>query len=192
MQNDVAARPKIVNKTHFTSEQFPDIIGFCERDQKSHIVNEDEESYQYLFNEKAVYQVKKKANKWEIMEFDGDKNIVRVSTGAKLGLVLFHALTFHTSDRLRHNSCTNIIIPVSKSESEKASAIMYYLGGYPVGLLELTPEFALIKEVFIDPNLDFLNYSYIPVVYIPWLREELKQAGIIGQDKNRTIWMYKK
>src|SRR6266567_5728493 len=95
-----SAKPKFVNSQHFSTEQFPEVIGFCDRDNASHMRNADEETYQYKRNNKTIYTAKKKGNRWEIIEFDGSA-IVRVSTGGKLGFVLFHALSFHESDRLK-------------------------------------------------------------------------------------------
>jgi hypothetical protein len=69
---------------------------------------------------------------------------------------------------------------------------MYYLGGYPGNFLPMLPEMEIIKEKFVDPDLDFLAYSHVPVEYIEWLREELKNSGVLGEGKNRNIWIYKK
>jgi len=188
---DKLVRPGAVNHQHFSAEQFPEIIAFCERDNKSHVVTNTEETYEYKLHGKTIYMVKKCSGKWEIVEFD-DKSIVRVSTSDNLGMVLMSALTFKETDRPKQDARTNILIPVNVKEREKALALMYYFGGYPTSLLPVTAEYLLIKEKFIDPQYDFLAYSFVPIEYIAWLREELKNAGITGHGKNMTIWIYKK
>jgi hypothetical protein len=159
---DTFARPKVVNSAHFSTEQFPEIIGFCERDNTTHIVNNAQESYQYKLQGKLIYSVKRHGSRWEIIEYDND-HVVKVSAGDKLALVLVHALTFQPTDRSRQENRVNILIPVHIENRDKALAIMYYLGGYPTSLLEVTPELALIKEKFIDPQIVFLAYSFVPV-----------------------------
>ncbi|GEM_PF-3569715 len=185
-------KPKLVNTTHFSTEKFPELLGFCERDDKTHVVSGDEENYQYKLHDKKVYSIKKKSNKWEIIEFDLDNKIIRVSTGTKLGMVLVNALSFRGADGNKQDQRANILIPVNTEDREKAIALMYYLGGYPGDFLEETPEQKLITEKFISPNISFLSYPYVPVMYVPWLREEFKKAGITGQDSSRTIWIYRK
>lgn len=56
----------------------------------------------------------------------------------------------------------------------------------------MTPELALIIERFIDPNITFLSFSYVPVAYLEWIREQLKNAGIIQAGATKTLWVYKK
>jgi hypothetical protein len=69
---------------------------------------------------------------------------------------------------------------------------MYYYGGYPGNFLLMTPELALIIDMFLDPEITFLAYSYVPVNYLEWLREQLKLAGILQSASTRTLWVYKK
>ena len=184
-------QPKAVNNNHFSNGDFPNIIGFCERDDNSRVAHFDEEAYEYKLHGAVVYLLKKKSNRWELVEFDKNK-IVRVSADNMLENVLIRALTFIDADKPRQDKRANIIFPVKKSDVKRTEAIMYYLGGYPKSFLLQTPEFQFIEQTLIDPNIEFLTYSYVPVEYVPWLREELKNANIIGQDKNRTVWIYKK
>ncbi len=184
--------PQLVNDAPFSTEQLPEIIGFCERDPSTHIIHSgDEESYQYKLHGKVVYTVKKKGNKWEIVESDNGQ-IVRVETATNLGTVLMHILTFRNSDRSKQEELVNILIPVSPEDKDKALVLMYYLGGYPGNFFEETTELKPLLEKFAGQNLSFLSYSYVPVEYVPWLREELKNAGITGQSGDRTIWVYRK
>lgn len=184
-------KPQAVNTDYFSTETFPEIIGFCEKDKYSHVQVGDEESFVYKLNGKRMYLLKKRSNRWEIVEYEEDK-IIRVSTNKVLGLVISQALTYVSHPNDRQEFRVSILIPINKPDLEKAMAIMYYLGGYPINFLQMTPELELILNRFVDPNLTFLSYSYVPIQYLPWLNEELKKSGLIGQNKSRTILMYKK
>src|SRR5947207_1788197 len=127
---DENSKPKTVNDKHFSTEQFPNIIAFCQRENGTHVIHDDEESYEYKFNEQVVYVLKKKGNRWEIVEFDGHK-ILRVSADSNLESVLMRALSFSENDKSKQEERTNILIPVKKIDAERVMAIMYYLGGYP-------------------------------------------------------------
>jgi hypothetical protein len=183
--------PKLVNKDHFSTEKFPEIIAFCERVSTSHIHNGREESYSYALQGKQLYTLKKLANQWELEEMH-ENTIIRVSTGRNLGLVLMQGLRFSDTDKGRQDERVNVIFPVLKTDLEKALAFMYYYGGYPGNFLLMTPELALIIDRFIDPELTFLSFSYVPVVYIEWIREQLKNAEVIQSGAIRTLWVYKK
>lgn len=190
MNPDELIKPASVNKDHFTTNTFPSIIAFCDRDDTTHIVNGDEESYSYKLQNKVIYTVKKKAGRFEVIEFDGEK-AVKVSTDTNLGEALAKVLTFGPGDVDRQTTRTNILIPVEKKDSAKAVALMYYLGGYPVSSEPKKSELMEILEKFEEPDLDFLVYSHVPVEYIPWLQIELKEAGIVGQSITRKIWPFK-
>ncbi len=126
-----------------------------------------------------------------MMEME-EKKVIRVSTGRGLGLVLLQGLRFSHADRDKQENRVNILFPVVTADAEKALALMYYYGGYPGNFLEMTPELALIIERFVDPNTTFLSYSYVPVGYLEWLRDQLKNADLIQQGSTRTLWVYKK
>jgi hypothetical protein len=183
--------PKSVNKDHFSSEKFPEVLAFCDRVESSHIHNGKEESYAYALNGKYIYTLKKIANQWELQESEND-TIIRVSTGRTLGLVLMQGLRFSDADKGRQESRVNVLFPVQKTELEKALAFMYYYGGYPGNFLLMTSELALIIDRFLDPNITFLSYSYVPAVYLEWLREQLTLAEILQAGTTRTLWVYKK
>lgn len=183
--------PQRVNGNHFSTEKFPEIIAFCEREDNSHIFNGKEESYNYTFTNQTVYTLKKFASQWEMQESD-NKNIIRVSTGRNLGMVLMQGLRFSDADKAKQEERVNILIPTLKTDVEKAMALMYYYGGYPGNFLHVTPELTMIVEQLIDPDLTFLSYSYVPVIYVEWLREQLKIAGILQSGTTRTLWVYKK
>ena len=183
--------PQRVNGNHFSTEKFPEIIAFCEREDSSHIQNGKEESYNYIFNGQTVYALKKFASQWELQESD-NKNIIRVSTGRNLGMVLMQGLRFSDADKGKQEERVNILLPTLKIDVEKAMALMFYYGGYPGNFLHLTPELTMIVEQFVDPDLTFLSYSYVPVIYVEWLRDTLKFAGILQSGTTRTLWVYKK
>jgi hypothetical protein len=183
--------PKLFNSNHFSTERFPEVIGFCDRDEATHISNGTEESYNYTLNGKHIYTLKKFAAQWELAESD-QNNIIRVSTGRNLGLVLMQGLRFSDADKDKQEERVNILFPTLKTEVEKAMALMYYYGGYPGNFLQMTPELSLITERFIDPNTTFLSYSYVPVSYLEWLRDQLKNAEIIESGATKTLWVYKK
>lgn len=183
--------PQFVNTNHFSTEKFPEVIGFCDRVPTSHVHNGVEESYTYELNGKNMYTLKKLAHQWELEESENN-TIIRVSTGRNLGLVLMQGLHFSDADKGRQEERINIIFPVQKADLEKALAFMYYYGGYPGNFIQMTPELALIVDRFIDPNISFLCYSYIPVNYLEWLREQLKNIGIIQPGAARALWVYKK
>ena len=67
---------------------------------------------------------------------------------------------------------------------------MYYYGGYPGNFLLMTPEFALIIERFIDPNITFLSFSYVPVVYLEWIREQLKNTRSYSARHDKNVYGY--
>lgn len=190
MELDDTSKPKSVNKEHFSLEKFPNIIAFCDRDDTSHVVNGAEENYSYKLHDKTVYTVKKKDTRWEIIELENAK-AVKVSTGDNLGTVLAHALTFGPGDIHMQSTKINVLIPVSAIDQAKAVSIMYYLGGYPVSSEPKKSELATIMERFLYPELVFLIYSHVPFEYLPYLSEELKKAGLIGQDNSRRIWAFK-
>jgi hypothetical protein len=183
--------PKFFNKDHFSTEKFPEVLAFCDRIPNSRIHNGREESYSYELKGQQMYTLKKLSNQWELEEY-ANNTIIRVSTGRNLGLVLMQGLRFSDADKGRQEERVNIIFPVQKEDLEKALALMYYFGGYPGNFLLMTPELALLIDRFIDPTLTFLSFSYVPVIYIPWLREQLKTAEIIQSGAVRTLWVYKK
>jgi hypothetical protein len=183
--------PKLVNNDHFSSEKFPEVIAFCDRVQQSHVHNGNEESYTYELNGKTVYTLKKLVNQWELEEIEKN-TIIRISTGRNLGLVLMQGLRFSDADKGKQEERVSIIFPVQKVTLEKALAFMYYYGGYPGNFLLMTSELALIIDRFVDPNITFLSYSYVPVAYLEWLREQLKNTGVIQTGTTMTLWVYKK
>jgi hypothetical protein len=184
-------KPRYVNNSHFSTGEFPSVLAFCDRDNATHIVNGDEESYQYKLGYQVVYMLKKKGPRWEVLEFD-DHRIIRVNTANSLPVALFQALSFTEADKPKQDKRVNILFPVQKTDLDKALAIMYYMGGYPGNFLPQLPELTLIKEKFLDPEMEFLSFSYVPLEYIEWLRQELKNSGILGEGKNRNLWIYKK
>ncbi|HSX09309.1 MAG TPA: hypothetical protein VLF93_04095 [Candidatus Saccharimonadales bacterium] len=183
--------PKLFNKEHFSTEKFPEVIAFCDRVITSHIHNGTEESYTYELSGKTAYTLKKLANQWELQESDHN-TVVRVSTGRNLGLVLMQGLRFSDADKGKQEERVNIIFPVRKTELEKALAFMYYYGGYPGNFLLMTPELALIVDRFLDPQITFLSYSYVPIGYLEWLRDQLTSVGILEPGTTKTLWVYKK
>lgn len=187
----MTSHPKNYNSNHFSTEKFPDVLAFCDRDESTHIKSQTEESYTYMLGDKPMYVLKKYASQWELIEFD-NKKIVRVSTGKSLGLVLLQGLRFSDADKGKQEERVNIIFPVAKTEVEKTTAFMYYFGGYPSNFIEITPELALIIERFVSPDIIFFSYSYVPVQYLEWLREELKKAEILQDGTNKALWVYKK
>lgn len=187
----MSTQPQRVNSNHFSTEKFPEVIAFCERDDQTHVLHGSEESYEYKLNGQTLYQLKKYAAQWELIELM-DKKVMRVSTGRNLGIVLMQGLRFADADKGKQEERVNVLVPVMKKDAEKAAAMMYYFGGYPASFLELSPELAIIIERFVDPQLTFLSYSYVPVAYLPWLNEELKKAEILQEGADKTIWVYKK
>jgi len=184
-------KPKFSNKEHFSTEQFPEVIAFCDRIPNSHIKNGTEESYSYELNGKQLYTLKKLAHQWELEESDHN-TIVRISTGRNLGLVLMQGLRFSDADKGKQEERANILFPVQKVDLEEALAFMYYYGGYPGNFLLMTSELALIVDRFVDPNVSFLSYSYVPIAYLDWLREQLISTGILQSGTTKTVWVYKK
>ncbi len=130
------SKPTKANKEYFTSETFPEIIGFCEKDPYTHVFTGEEESYEYKLNGKKAYLLKNREHRWEIVSFTKDQ-IVRVSTNATLGLVLSQALTYVHSEYDKQEERVSILIPVNKTDSDKALALMYLLGGYPANFLQM-------------------------------------------------------
>ncbi len=180
-----------VNTNHFSTEKFPEVIAFCERDESSHVATATEESYTYTLNGKTIYTLKKINGQWELMEMD-EKRVVRVSTGKSLGMVLWHALRFSDADKPKQEERVNILIPVAKTDLEKALAFMYYYGGYPGNFLDHTPDLDAIVERFVDPDISILSYSYVPVTHLEWLREILKTDGLLQEGASNALWIYKK
>ena len=101
-------------------------------------------------------------------------------------------MRFSDVDRGKQEERVNIIFPLAKADLEKALAFMYYYGGYPGNFLLMTSELALIIDRFVDPNLTFLSYSYVPIGYLEWLREQLKLIGITQSGTTKMLWVYKK
>lgn len=186
----MSSKPQRVNADHFSTDTFPEIIAFCDRDDMTHVQSGQEESYEYKLHGKIHYRLKKFAAQWELVEIE-DNKIIRVSTGRSLGMVLWQALRFSAADKAKQEARVNILIPVAKVDTEKALAFMYYYGGYPGNFLEASPELSLIVERFVDPGITFLSYSYVPAEYLDWLRETLKENAIT-QDGTRIMWVYKK
>lgn len=184
-------KPQRVNENHFSTEKFPEVIAFCDRDENTHVQTPTEESYEYTLNGQTRYMLKKFAEQWELVETE-DKKIIRVSTGRHLGMVLWQALRFSNADKEKQDTFVNILIPVLKADVEKSLALMYYYGGYPGNFLEANPELEIIIDRFVDPNLAFLSYSYVPVTHLDWLRETLKQNGVLQEGVARSLWVYKK
>ncbi len=183
--------PKLHNSNHFSTETFPEVIAFCDRIANSHIRGGREEKYSYECQGKVRYTLKKLANQWELDEIENN-TIIRISTGRNLGMVLMQGLRFSDSDKGKQEERVSILFPVAKEDLEKALALMYYFGGYPGNFLLMTPELALIVERFVDPKLTFVSFSYVPAIYLEWLREQLKTAGLIQSGATKTLWVYKK
>lgn len=187
----VSSHPKFVNKAHFSTETFPEVIAFCDRDNSTHVKTPTDERYEYLLNGKLVYTLKHSGELWELVESENQK-IIRVSMGKSLGLALLQGLRFSSADTGKQEERVNILFPVNRRDSEKTTAFMYYYGGYPGNFLESTAELEVIAERFIDPNSIFFSYSYIPVTYLQWLREELQRIEILSGEGTGTLWVYKK
>jgi hypothetical protein len=183
--------PKLYNSNHFSTEKFPEVIGFCDRVHDSHIRSNREESYNYELHGKVMYTLKKLEHQWELAEIEHN-TIIRISTGRTLGLVLMQGLRFSDADKGKQEERVNILFPVAKIDLEKVLAFMYYYGGYPGNFLLMTPELAIIIDRFVSPDLTFLSFSYVPVGYLGWLRELLTNAGIIQPGAVKTLWVYKK
>lgn len=183
--------PKFFNKEHFSTEKFPEVIAFCDRVESSHIHSDKEESYAYGLNGRQIYTLKKLTNQWELEESE-QNTIIRVSTGRNLGLVLMQGLRFSDADKGKQEERVNVLFPVRKTDLEKALAFMYYYGGYPGNFLLMTSELALIIDRFLDPNITFLSYSYMPISYLEWLREQLTLAEILQPGTTKNLWVYKK
>lgn len=160
------------NRVHYTLEQFPEIIGFCERDEESYSAGNGIESYDYKLDGELVYRATKTNQGWRIEEFEEGK-CVAVSVGEELGMTLFEALHFGPS---RDDTFCSILIPVLKKEREKIIALMYYFGGYPGSYLRNTPEFEIVRERLLPEDICLLSYAKIPKQYFQYLGDILLEA----------------
>src|SRR5258708_5691186 len=152
MENPLAIKPKWVNNNHFSTGEFPDVIGFCDRDLTSNTKDAFEESYMYKWRNQIAYVAKKRGSHWEIVTYRDNKPL-RATAANSLLEVLMQTLSFYEQDRARQDSRINILFPINPEDRDKALSLMYYLGGYPSGLLPMTAEFALVKEKFIGPQI---------------------------------------
>src|SRR5689334_1084840 len=144
---DLSNKPKQVNNVHFSQGTFPNIIGFCDRDESSHVNHSDEEAYEYKLHNNVVYLLKKMSSRWELVEFEGGK-VVRVSADNTLESVLIRGLSFSEADKTKQEKRVNILFPVNTTDINRAEAIMYYLGGYPKNFLPNVSEINFIKDTF--------------------------------------------
>jgi len=154
-------RPVNVNRDLFTTEIFPNVVGFCDRDDSTHIVSHDRESYEYKLNGDVIYELIKCVHRWEMKEYLAG-TIISYSSAHCLEILLFQGLSVAPNS---NNLMCNILIPVSKDDKDKALSLMYYFGGYTGSWRRTTTEFNLIKSRFVEPELDFLCFSKVPEQY---------------------------
>jgi len=179
-------RPVNVNRDLFTTEIFPKVVGFCDRDDSTFTISQDQKSCTYKLNGEVIYEVIKHPTRWELIEYLAGK-ITCYSRGHCLQVALFHGLSLAPN---YNNLMSDILVPVSKGDKDKALALMYYFGGHTGSWRRSTPEVNQIKSMFSDPDLDFLGFSKVPKQYLYWLGNIFVEAGITGQNKNRIIWIH--
>ncbi len=183
--------PKVVNEDHFSTGSFPKIIAFCERDELSLVRELNYATCFYTFENKKIYKLEVKSGKWGIIRYD-DEVLVKVSTGSSLGEVLIDALQFTSADVKKQDKKVNILLPVLKEDKEMAEAVMYHLGGYATSIALTSVEQKIIQERYNSPELTCLAYSHVPIEYIDWLKDELKNKDVLGKKSGMDLWIYKK
>ncbi len=179
-------RPVNVNRDLFTTEIFPKVVGFCDRDDSTFTISQDQKSCTYKLNGEVIYEVIKHPTRWELIEYLAGK-ITCYSRGHCLQVALFHGLSLAPN---YNNLMSDILVPVSKGDKDKALALMYYFGGHTGSWRRSTPEVNQIKSMFSDPDLDFLGFSKVPKQYLYWLGNIFVEAGITRQGTDRVIWTY--
>lgn len=77
MNQENQIKPKNVNHEFYEEETFPEIIGFCDRDDTTHAASQEEESYEYKLNTTLIFKVIKRAKEWQINEYWNGKKTPR-------------------------------------------------------------------------------------------------------------------
>ena len=171
-------RPKFVNYEHFSTENFPQVVGFCDIVIKSRKTGKYFVSYEYSLGGERVYKLIKKGIHWDIYEYINGKEYAR-SFGDELGKALFHALTLSfNKDKKRGN----MIFPVKPEKKQEALICMYYLGRYPGYWLSDGLEAEFRGKFQIPKEIPVFSYSNIPWDYMFWLIETLKKFGILERE----------
>jgi hypothetical protein len=166
--------PKYVNRDFHTEEKFPMVVGFCDRDESSHVITKEEERYDYKLDSETVYRLIRTKKGWEVIEYAGGKK-KQLSEGSTLGGVLYHAL-IETGEDLE-NRC-RIIVPVRKDGKDKALSLMYYFGGYTGSWLSDEVHDYLRKKHTAPPDLVYLCFSKVPGKYVHWLAFNFSELDI--------------
>jgi hypothetical protein len=156
--------PKRFNGEHFSSENFPHIVGLCERRDESYTTIKGNESYDYCLGEELIFRLTKNADRsFSMQEFDNGKEVVW-SFGKNLGITLFHGL----QNDWKRDGFTQMTLAVPQTEVANIKALMYYLGGYPGSKAGQSE-----KDVFASypqfAHAEILSYRKIPVLYYPFL-----------------------
>ena len=167
-----------MNYEHFSTENFPQIVGFCDIDIKSRKTGKYFVSYEYSLGGERVYKLIKKGIHWDIYEYIDGNEYAR-SFGKNLGIALFHALALPgNNDRKRGN----MIFPIKPEKKQEALICMYYLGGYPGYWLSDGLEAEFRGKFQIPKEIPVFSYSNIPWDYMYWLIETLKKFGILERE----------
>jgi hypothetical protein len=171
-------KPKFVNNEYFDTENFPQVVGFCDIDIKSHKTGKDFESYEYFLGKKRVYKLIKQKEHWDIYEYINGK-VYAISDGKNLGIALFNALTLSSNnDRKRGN----MIFPVKPEKKQEALFCLYYFGGYSGYWLSDGLECEFRGKFQIPKEIPIISLSGIPWDYMQWMINILKERGIFERE----------
>ncbi|MBN2254921.1 MAG: hypothetical protein JW736_04390 [Deltaproteobacteria bacterium] len=179
-------RPRNVNREYFTAETFPKVIGFCDRDDSSFTIDGDRKIFTYTLNGDVIYELIKHPTRWELIEYLAG-SMTCYSRGHCLQVALFHGLSLAPN---YNNLMSDILVPVSRDDRDKALALMYYFGGYTGSWLRSSRETNRIISKFADSGLVILGFSKVPRQYLHWLGHLFVDAGITKRGTDRVIWTY--
>lgn len=158
-------------------EVFPELIGFCERDDDSYVNKDGEEYYDYQHDGELVYKIGKTKSAWIIEEYYASGELAALSEGPALEQTIFQALIAPTAKE--NDERVNILVPVEKENVENAKLFMYMIGGYPGSWLSDIHYEAIKMSKLYSPKLDYLCYRKIPREYVDWVARILSERELL-------------
>lgn len=179
--NERRVQPKYINEEEPGSDNFLKVVGFCDRDDESHTLTEEGESYKYCFNGQPRYEVIKKSNgTWVVDQYGKDGNKIAFTTGRDQDRAVYHALIAPVEG---WDDTVDIIFPVFKAQQKNISRMFYVIGGYPGYFITDDERKDFIKITGLPEHAHIVTFKKVPKDYLPWLIDGLTYLKMTEPDK---------
>ncbi|MFC1600589.1 hypothetical protein ACFL25_00755 [Patescibacteria group bacterium] len=174
-------QPRFINENEPGSSEFLKVVGFCDRDEGSHAITQEGESYKYCYRVEPRYEVIKRPNGlWGVDQFGKDGNKIAFSTGPDQDRAIYHALIAPVPG---WDDTVDIIFPVFRDQQKNISRMFYVIGGYPGYFITDDERRDFIKLTGVPEHAHIVTFRKVPKDYLPWLIEGLAYLKMTEPDK---------